>query len=361
MAKIFVKTNYLVNHTYLISENDKKKIKTTKENGYLVIPSEIYENKGIQVASSFNKKETNIIYPGDFSLSFINDKDNTKIKYDLSDGQVINHMLKDKKNLSYLETPEKEIYVYLPKEYNKTKPCEVLLCFDGQNDFSSLYNYTTRFDPYGGVQIDALISSFIKETGRNIIVVGIDNSSPLREVELTMDRRKFGKLNPRLKKNVKIASEGKLDALDRFINETLLPFIKKEYNADLSSLYLYGSSCGGLASTYIGLKHLGQYKGILAFSPAYALFNFEGFERFVSNIDLSSNKLPRIFFYCGQGDELEKLLIGDSKKFETLLLTRGYDHKLISSLYVPSFPHNEVSWRMAFPQGLSFVLKDSCK
>ncbi len=361
MAKIYIKTNYLINHTYLIGENSKQKIKTTKENGYIVIPSDVYENKGLQITSSFNKKKTNIIYPGDFDLTFINDKDNTKIKYDLNEGQVISHVLKDKKNLSYLPTPTKEIYVYLPKNYDKTKNCEVLLCFDGQNDFSSSYNYTTRFDPYGGVQIDALVSNFIKETGRNIIVVGIDNSSPLREVELTMDRRKFGKLNPRLHKDAKFVLEGKLDSLDRFINETLLPFMKEEYHADLSSLYLYGSSCGGLASTYIGLKHLGQYKGILAFSPAYALFNFEGFERFVSNLDLTSDKLPRIFFYCGQGDDLEKMLIGDTKKFETLLLTRGYNSKLISSLYVPSFPHNEVSWRMAFPQGLSFVLKDTCK
>ncbi len=357
MGKIALKSKWLFNYAYLYDEkNNQTKIKLKKQKGFVNVDFDESKYIGLKFTSFRDKKSTSYIYPGSLDLSFKDENMNTKIINDI-EGKVINHELFDKKNLSYIEDRKKMIYVYLPSTYSKDKPCEVLLCFDGHNDYNQNPEYTSKHDPYGSIQMDSIINAYCKKENRNIILVGIDNSSELRESELTMDNKKYGKYNPKMTKNLDFRMSGKLDSLDRFINETLLPFIQKEYNADLNKLSIYGSSCGGIAAFYLGFKNLGKYKSILAFSPAFAIYNFESHIRFLSKIDFSRKDLPRVFLYNGGNDELERMLLPQVKQMETLLLTKGYTNKNLSSLYVDSFPHNEISWRLVMPRAMEFNFK----
>lgn len=362
MGKIALKSKWLFNYAHLYDENNNDtKIKLKKQKGFVNVDFDDSKFIGLKFTSFRNKKSTSYIYPGSLDLSFTDDNNkNTKIIHEI-EGKVINHELTDKKNLSYIEDRKKKIYVYLPSTYTKEKPCEVLLCFDGHNDYNQDVEYTSKHDPYGSIQMDTIIDTYCKKEDRNIILVGIDNSSDLRESELTMDNKKYGKYNHKMTERLVFKTSGKLDSLDRFINETLLPFIKAEYNADLNKVSIYGSSCGGIAAFYLGMKNLGKYKSILAFSPAFAIYNFEAHIRFLSKIDFTRNDLPKIFIYNGYGDDLERLLMEDAKRMETFLLTRGYPKKLISSLYVESFPHNEISWRLVMPKAICYAFDKDCK
>ncbi len=363
MGKISFKSKWLFNYVHLYDEkNNDTKLKLKKQKGLVSLDFDNNKYTGLKFSSFKDKKSTSNIYPGDLDLSFTDENKNTKIVHEIGVGKVVTHELFDRKNLSYIEDRKKSVYVYLPSNYCKDKPCEVLVCFDGHNDYNQDIEYTSKHDGYGSVQMDSIIDTYCKKENRNIILVGIDNSSEIRECELTMDPKKYGKHNPKMIAGLKFKIGGKLDSLDRFINETLLPFVKEEYNADLNNVSIYGSSCGGIAAFYLGMKNLGKYKSILAFSPAFTIFNFQAHIRFLSKIDFSKrDDLPKIFIYNGMGDELERQLLPDVKKMESLLLTSGYPQNLISSLYVESFPHNEISWRLVMPKAICFAYNNNSK
>ena len=296
------------------------------------------------------------IYPGDFDLELEIEEDNNVRFFTSNFGKIITHTLKDEINLSKL-TKRKKVYIYLPKNYDKHKKCEVLLSFDGQNAFDSKTGYTSKNDPYGGVNLDYLISQYTDYTKRNIIVVGIDNASPLREIELTMSERTYGKYSDSLGRDV-LKDDGQLEHFEKFIDNTLLPFLKREYNADLDKIHLYGSSCGGSAAFYLGMNNFKRYKSILCFSPAFALFDDVCNIKFINNLNFKDENLPKLFIYNGNNDELERDLYTHTLIVDKLLNEKNYDKKKLSTLYVQDFPHNEISWRNVLPKAISFCLND---
>ena len=71
--------------------------------------------------------------------------------------------------------------------------------------------------------------------------------------------------------------------LDDFINETLIELIKRKYNVNTDTYGICGSSCGGLASLYLGLKNINKYDFIFTFTPAIGLLNKSLLDIFFSN------------------------------------------------------------------------------
>ena len=112
---------------------------------------------------------------------------------------------------------------------------------------------------------------------------------------------------------------------------------------------------GGIAAFYCGLREMGFYKYILSYSPAYGLYEMSAFENWFSQINFLENtdNLPQIHIYCGEGDPLEKLLVGSSKKMKGTLVKFGYPENKVFATYDLGKPHNEESWRLILPQSFS--------
>lgn len=265
--------------------------------------------------------------------------------------EVLNYTLKDEKNLFYREDKSKNISVFVPNDYDVTKKYGLLLMFDGQNLFDkrNVGNYTTLNDPYGSWQVDVSMESVRKHIpNSDYIVVGIENADDMRMNEL-MVNSDFGPI--RSKKVLEgYPFVGYLDNLNDFINDTLLPFVCDNFSIDMNKLGIAGSSCGGIASHYVGLKNLGQYKFILCYTPASGLYEDIYWDKFYKRLNLKDNydKLPYFYYFQGKKDPLEKMLTKANKNLINLLLENGYDNNLIDIYMEPKAFHNETAWRYAF-------------
>lgn len=254
--------------------------------------------------------------------------------------------LYDEKNLAFREDKKKNIHILLPNDYISNKKYGVLLMFDSQNifDLNKVGHYTDKNDPYGGWNVESSIYSY------EYIVVGIENSDEYREKELTPSLKSVEFKDVLYKLNDDGLLKGELDYFRKFINETLFPYLINNYNIDLNNLGICGSSCGGLASFYIGLKDYNKYKFVFTFTPATGFIKDASLEKIYKEIDFKKNKesLPYIFYYQGKKGELEKLLFNVNKNLINNLVKNGYPNDLIDKYIENSADHNETVWRYAF-------------
>lgn len=259
--------------------------------------------------------------------------------------------LKDNKNLSYRTDCCKEIAIAKPYDYSPLKQYKVLYGFDGQNFFSR-ETVTPYNPPFGCWECDIALSEH-QFNCDGVILVGIFNGEgeSIRDSELTMSTA-FGELTS-LAEEGQGFKNGHLDELGDFIKDTVIPYIDNRFSTINmpSGRAIFGSSSGGLAAYYLGLRD-NIYGTIGAFSPAIGLFNSSSWLSFYSKM-LHRENYPDIFLYCGYGDILENLLIKDVKNSVEQLKNLSYSGKIVES-YADA-KHNEEVWRKVFPDFLSLL------
>ncbi|MCH5171820.1 MAG: starch-binding protein [Erysipelotrichales bacterium] len=268
-------------------------------------------------------------------------------------GKVEYFTLEDKKNLQYISSNRKKISVYTPNGYTTSKKYGVLYMFDSQNLYAAASGAQKSSDSYGSWAVDVSVNNLVQRGGDGIIIVAIDNTDGHRDSELTMSQS-FGKLTS-LADNSSFYN-GKLDELGNFMRETLMPFIQSKYSVNTSrkNTGIAGSSSGGLAAYYLGLRDNDLYGYIGAFSPANGLFETSAWTRFYQSKDFSLGR-PKIYVYCGKGDSLENMLLPATKQI-TNLRSYGFSADSIIENYVNNGTHSENYWRIAFGDFLSKML-----
>lgn len=310
-------------------------------------------------------KRTGKVYPGNLSIG-VDCKYNENKREDLTylyspnskiAGRIENYTLTDEENLSYRSDKSKKISVFLPSDYSESESYDLLYFFDAQNLFCNSGKYTKNGDPYGSWQLDLVLDEIYRQYGKKIIVVGIDNADEYRSHELFMDPDTFGKLSPMAKAIPDDDfSKGYLDNLSDFMTSTLHTFISSRYSINNDNIGIGGSSMGGIAAFYCGIKQMGFYKYVLSYSPAFGLYDMSAFDSYFSRKEFGANQslLPKIHIYCGGGDMLERMLLPSAKKMKKLLTSHGYPDSAIFETYDNKKPHNEETWRLILPESLTF-------
>ncbi|MBR2381982.1 MAG: hypothetical protein IKA84_05795 [Clostridia bacterium] len=274
-------------------------------------------------------------------------------------GRVDNYVLCDEKNLAHRKDKSKKISVFVPESYDGVTPHDVLYFFDAQNLFALAGDYTKNGDPYGSWQLDVVLSEIHRRYRKNIIVVGIDNADEYRSHELFMNPERFGALSPLATAMPEDDfSKGYLEGLSDFTVGTLHSFIKEKYCVSENNIGIGGSSMGGIAAFYCGLSEMGFYKYVLSYSPAYALYEMSAFENWFEGLDFAKicDKLPKIHIYCGEGDPLERLLVGAAREMKGVLVKFGYPEDKVFETFDLEKPHNEESWRLVLPESFEKLL-----
>lgn len=220
---------------------------------------------------------------------------------------------------------KRRIWIYLPKSYNtmKGKTYPVLYMHDGQNLFNE---QTASFGEWG---VDEALDSLQRITGKECIVVGIDNSSKRMNEYNPYDHTQFGK------------GEGKLYV--DFIANTLKPFIDKQYRTRKEAAYTYvaGSSMGGLISLYAVAKYPNLFGAAGIFSPAFWIVP----QMYKDMETVNWTNQPRFYFYGG-GKE-SPTMVRDMEQMAKLLQTKK-SFRVTTNVY-PLGEHNEKAWRKEFP------------
>lgn len=191
---------------------------------------------------------------------------------------------------------DRTIRVHLPEGYAQSEQrYPVLYMHDGQ------FVFRDEDSPEG---VSLGLEEYLNRTGRQVIVVAIDNNPSKAE-----------RVNeycpwPTGEYAVKILGEpsplgGKGAAYAEFLVRELMPLIESKYRTDKQQSYLAGASIGSLISVYIVCRYPGLFKGLAGFSSGFYR-NQEEIERLLKTADLSS--LEKVYLDCGTqeaGDEVE--------------------------------------------------------
>lgn len=242
------------------------------------------------------------------------------------------------------EERNKGVLIWTPDDYdpNSADKYSVLYMTDGQNLFAP--NATST----GSWAVAESAEAMMAHSDHKLIIVGIENMDGWRDDELT----------PNLgTPTVDSYADGHGAYFCDFVVDTVMPYIEENYNVytDRDHTAICGSSSGGIESFYIAMEHPEKFGAVGALSPAFSLYDNAKWKDYLSKKDFSAGS-PRIYLYCGMGDDLEKLLVTGFSSMSENLKQISYpldDNNFRSVLYEKAV-HNELYWRIVFPDFLQF-------
>ncbi|HWB25244.1 MAG TPA: alpha/beta hydrolase-fold protein [Chitinophagaceae bacterium] len=228
----------------------------------------------------------------------------------------------------------RRIWVYLPKSYSqlKGKSYPVLYMQDGQN----LFNEQTA--PFGEWGVDECLDSLQQQTGKECIVIGIDNGGNKRTTEYNpYDNQQYGK--------------GEGAQYVEFMVKTLKPYVDQQYRTikDAQHTFIAGSSLGGLISLYAQMKYPNVFSASGIFSPAFWIAPQLNGE--LANANWSS--FQRFFFYAGKKES--ETMVSDMEKVMNII--KAKNQYRVTEITDPLGQHSEKYWREEFPYFYKWLMQ----
>jgi predicted alpha/beta superfamily hydrolase len=237
---------------------------------------------------------------------------------------------------------DRDIIVYLPPDYDEDAPRRypVLYLHDGQN----LFDTETAF--LGNEwHADEIAEQMIRQGAiEPVIMVGIYNT-PHRIDEYTPATDMHGH------------SGGKARLYAAMIIQELKPFIDGEYRTldSPDCTGMGGSSLGGLATIYIGLRHPEIFGKLAVLSPSVWWKNGV-ILRMIRDHPVPEPK-PKIWLDIGtaEGNRPARIL-RDARLLRDLLIRQGWTPGENLAYYEDlDAPHNEEAWGARLPRVLRFL------
>ncbi len=233
----------------------------------------------------------------------------------------------------------RDLIIYLPPSYETAVDMRypVLYLHDGQNLFDS----ATAF---GGAEweVDETAQKLILDGQiEPLIIVGIYNAGEHRIEEYTPTH------DPRQKKG------GQADLYGRFIVEELKPLIDQRYRTLPGPEYtgLGGSSLGGLATLYLGLKHPRIFSKLVVMSPS-VWWDYGVILRLVDALKAK----PTTRIWLDVGTKEGKYTPGHVRLLCDKLVAQGWRLNAdLRFLLVKGGQHNEKDWGKRIEPALKFL------
>ncbi|WP_425445853.1 enterochelin esterase [Dethiothermospora halolimnae] len=226
--------------------------------------------------------------------------------------------LKEIRMSSSLLNNERRIWIYTPSGYSKnSKPYHLLLTFDG-------FTYTQTI-PTPTI-LDNLIA---KEEIPPTIAVFVGNASSKSRFSELMCNETFGK----------------------FLSEELIPWVQTNYNVTKDPLQtvIAGSSLGGLAASFIGMKYPQIFGNVLSQSGAYWWSPEDEEEKeWLTREFMKKDKLPlKIYADVGKLEHFEGM-VTTNRNFRDMLKEKGYNYCYKEFMG----GHQPLCWRGTLSDGL---------
>ena len=255
----------------------------------------------------------------------------------------------------------RNVDVWLPPNYNKTKKYSVLYMHDGQMLFDATNTWNNQ-----EWRVDEIVSKLIFEGKiKDIIVVGIWNNGSYRHSEY-FPQKPINYLDLELKEHLvktDLNGEAQADNYLKFLVEELKPYIDSNYStlANKENTFIAGSSMGGLISMYAICEYPKVFSGAACISTHWVGdVNIKGdniplaFNEYLKH-NLPSSKTHKIYFDYGTVglDSLYKpyqLLVDKTMKSKGFTSTNWITQEFKGK------DHSEASWSERFYIPLEFLL-----
>jgi predicted alpha/beta superfamily hydrolase len=227
------------------------------------------------------------------------------------------------------------IRVYLPKNYDPTRPHFGLYMFDGQNVFDDLPSFS------GGWYIHEAVETLAKTKRPVPVVIGIEHGGPGRNLELSPFPFE--------------AEPGQIEILMDWVTRHLMPALTAELNLVPPPLgaVIGGSSMGGLAAFWSHFHHPEAFGGALVMSPSFWVASQAIF------VDVAAQPTPevsRIYLDAGAREDKGRVVEAIQRMTEHLV-ERGYDSDRLMWRADPRGTHSEAAWRRRLPAALRFMYR----
>jgi len=263
----------------------------------------------------------------------------------------------------------RNVDIWLPEGYRKTKKYAVLYMHDGQ----MLFDATTTWNLQSWDADDVATKLMQEGKVRNFIIVGIWNIGKTRHADY-FPQKPFESLSPEQKdfiskqlQPVGQANEGFQAASDnylKFLVTELKPFIDKKYAVftDRKHTFIAGSSMGGLISMYAICDYPNVFGGAACMSTHWlGIFSMENNPIPDSFIDYLKKNLPdpknhKIYFNYGD-QTLDAMYPPLQKKVDEVMKKKGFTDKNWQTQFFPGKDHSEKSWNERLSIPLEFLLK----
>jgi predicted alpha/beta superfamily hydrolase len=238
---------------------------------------------------------------------------------------------------------DRDVTVYVPPQYEQQpeRRFPVLYLHDGQN----LFDPGTSFVPGRTWSVAETADEIIRAGAvQPLIIVGIANTGDRRLAEYTpVPDWKMG--------------GGEADKYGRLITEELMPYIHANYRTlhGREHTGMGGSSLGGLATLYLGLKYQDHFSRLAVLSPS-VWWNHKSIIGYVNDVRL--DRRPRIWLDVGTAEGRRTL--SDADLLERQLEAHGW--RPGSDLHyerVEGGTHDEASWAERVGPMLKFLFPAS--
>ncbi len=263
----------------------------------------------------------------------------------------------------------RNVDIWLPEGYSKSKRYPVLYMHDGQ----MLYDAESSWNKQAWDIDDVASGLFSSGTIKEFIVVGVWNGGESRHSDY-FPQKAFESLTKIEKDTVtaqlqraSIRINGlfspQSDNYLKFIVNELKPYIDKTYSVytDRENTFVAGSSMGGLISMYAICEYPKVFGGAACMSTHWVgTFTPENNPVPDVFLDYLKNNLPNpkdhsLYFDCGDRT-LDSLYPEIQKKVDLLMTEKGYDETNWMTGFFPGADHSENAWseRLHIPLGFLF-------
>jgi predicted alpha/beta superfamily hydrolase len=233
----------------------------------------------------------------------------------------------------------RDVVVYLPPGYDadQARRYPVLYMHDGQNLFDPETAYVRGQHWRLGEMADMLIA---EGRVRPLVIVGVHHTGlgRLHEYTPTKDRRLGG---------------GLARAYGRMLTEELKPFIDARYRTwpGREHTGLGGSSLGGLATMYLGLRHADVF-GLLAVMSPSVWWGRRAILRYVPK----AAPRPDTRIWLDMGTAESRHGVADARKLRNALVKAGWREDVdLAYSEPPGATHSEIAWAHRVGDVLQFL------
>jgi predicted alpha/beta superfamily hydrolase len=230
----------------------------------------------------------------------------------------------------------RNIWVYLPPNYDGKKKFPVIYLHDAQNVFEA-----TQASGYGKWQAGAALNKLYDTTGWGCIAVAIEHGNEYRLSEYSP-----------WASAVDGGGEGKLYM--KFITETLKPLVDNNFKTlpNAQNTAIMGSSMGGLISMYAALAHGDVFGKVGVFSPSFwwsdDLYELAANQQF--------NNVQKLVLLAG-GKESNAMMPDVLAMYNTLVDNDYFEYKIMLDFYEWG-QHTESFWALEFDKALRFLFEE---
>jgi predicted alpha/beta superfamily hydrolase len=264
----------------------------------------------------------------------------------------------------------RNIDVWLPENFDRTKKYNVLYMHDGQTLFDS-----TNAGNKTSLEVDVIITKLMNENRlKDVIVVGIWSKETTRHSDY-FPEKPFNLLSKQKQDSIlqlkhpngdyvfanqKINSDNYL----KFMVKELKPYIDKKFavDTDKKSTLVMGSSMGGLISLYAICEYPEVFGGAACLSTNWSglstLENNPIPDAFLQYIrqNLPNPRTHRIYFDYGTAT-LDSLYSGIQLQVDKLMLQKKFEPDNWITLEFPGDDHTEIAWKRRLDVPLLFLLQ----